>query len=202
MGENLKKPNARNELCHFVSLPLCLFEKKWMFKLDIKQSPHPVESRTQKKKKARALQKLGETLVGLSPEQLEHIDMPDELREAVAEALTTTSHGAHRRQIKYIGAIIREIDPQPIREALENIRHGDYNKALVFKKIEKWRDDLKTGSNAPIEEILTQCPTAQRQHLTQLARNAQQEYKNQKGVKASRTLFRYLKQISEHSIIS
>ncbi|MBW2605981.1 MAG: DUF615 domain-containing protein [Deltaproteobacteria bacterium] len=154
-------------------------------------------SRTQKKKEARALQKLGEQLVSLSPEQLHHIDMPDELREAVGEARTTTSHGARRRQIKYIGSIVRDIDPLPIQEALNNIRLGDYQKAFAFKKIEQWRDDLKKGNTTRIEEILTECPAAQRQRLAQLTRNAQVEYRKNKGVKSARALFRYLKQVSE-----
>ena len=53
-------------------------------------------------------------------EQLEKIDLPDELREAVIDALGMTSHGARRRQIKYLGGLVREIDPQPIQEALDN----------------------------------------------------------------------------------
>ncbi|MBW2611657.1 MAG: DUF615 domain-containing protein [Deltaproteobacteria bacterium] len=159
------------------------------------QPPVSNVSRTQKKKEALALQKLGQQLVALSPEQFAKITLPDELREAVTEVRAMTSHGARRRQIKYIGAIVREIDSQPIQEALDNIRHGDYQMAAAFKQIEQWRDDLRGGNTARIEEILNTCPTAQRQRLAQLTRNAQAEYRKHSGVKASRTLFRYLKQI-------
>ena len=155
------------------------------------------KSRTQKKKEARTLQKLGEQLLSLTTEQLAGIDMPDELREAVLEAREMTNHGARRRQIKYIGALAREIDPQPIIDALANIRHGDYQKAAAFKQLEKWRDDLRDGNMDRIDEILESCPSAQRQRLTQLTRNAQVEFRDQKGVKAARALFRYLKEISE-----
>jgi ribosome-associated protein len=154
------------------------------------------KSRTQKKNEARALQKLGEQLVALSPEQLAGIELSDELRRAVNEAATITSHGARRRQLQYIGTLMREFDPEPIQDALENIRYGDQQKLLAFKKIEKWRDELKEGNSALIEEILNNCPDAERQRLTQLARNARNEYEAQKGVKSSRILFRYLKQIS------
>ena len=153
-------------------------------------------SRTQKKKEARALQKLGEELVTLSPERLADIEMPDELRKTVVEAAKIKSHGARCRQLQRIGKLMREIDPEPIQNALENIKLGDHQKNLAFKKIEKWRDDLKQGNLALIEKILNQCPGADRQRLTQLARNAHNEYEVRKGVKSSRTLFRYLKQVS------
>ena len=155
------------------------------------------KSRTQKKKEAHVLQKLGEELLSLSLEQLSNIDLPDELHEAIMEAREMTSHGARRRQTKYIGALVREIDPQPIQDALNNIRHGDYEKVAVFKQIEKWRDGLKGGNADLIEEILRKCPAAERQHLTQLTRNARVEHQKQAGVKASRALFRYLRQVVE-----
>ena len=154
------------------------------------------KSRTQQKNEARALQKLGEQLVALSSEQLAGIELTDELRNAVIEARKIKAHEARRRQLQRIGALMRAIDPQPIQSALENIRLGDHQKNLAFKKIEKWRDELKQGNLALIEEILDNCPDAERQRLTQLARNAHKEYEAQKGVKSSRLLFRYLKQIS------
>ena len=154
------------------------------------------KSRTQKKNEARALQKLGEQLVALPSEQLKRIDILDDLRNAVIVAKKTKSHGARRRQLQYIGALMRDIDSEPIQNALENIRLGDHQKILAFKKIEKWRDELKEGNRVLIEEILDNCPDAERQRLTQLARNARNEYKAGKGVKSSKVLFRYLNQIS------
>ena len=121
------------------------------------------KSRTQKKNEARALQKLGEELVALSPEQLASIEMTDELRTAVSEAVKIKSHGARRRQLQRIGTLMRDIDPEPIQNALENIRFGDHQKLLAFKKIEKWRDELKQGNSTLIEEILNNCPDAERQ---------------------------------------
>ena len=92
-------------------------------------------SRTQKKKEARELQMLGEELVGLSAQQLAGIDLADELRSAVNEAAKIKAHGARRRQLQRIGRLMREVDPEPIKRALENIRHGDHQKKLAFKKI-------------------------------------------------------------------
>ncbi|MFO1429523.1 MAG: ribosome biogenesis factor YjgA [Candidatus Competibacteraceae bacterium] len=81
-------------------------------------------SKTQRKREALALQKLGETLVTLKPTQLAQIPMPDELREAVLAAQSMPQRGAHKRQLQYIGRLMREIDPEPIRAALTRWRPG------------------------------------------------------------------------------
>lgn len=154
------------------------------------------KSRTQTKNEDRALQELGKQLVGLSSGQLANIDVPEELLDAVMVARKTRKRGAKRRQMQYIGRLMRDIDPEPIRKALENIRLGDLDKARSFHKIEQWRDAIKAGEEQVIEEILASCPDAERQRLTQLARNAQHDAQKGKGVKSSRMLFRYLKEIA------
>ncbi len=154
-------------------------------------------SRTQQKKADHARQKLGERLVGLSAEQLERIEMSNELREAVVLARKTTRHGARRRQVKYIGSLLRRADITPIEKVLDGIAQGDYEKALAFKKLESWRDQLQAGNMELVNEILSACPQAQRQQLTQLARNAKKASEGNKGAKASKALFRYLKEMSE-----
>ena len=154
------------------------------------------KSRTQKKYEDRALQELGKQLVGLSSEQLANIDVPEELLEAVMVARETKKRGAKRRQMQYIGRLMRHIDAGPVRNALENIRRGDLDKARCFHKIEQWRDAIKAGEDQVIEEILAGCPDAERKRLTQLARNARDDAQNGKGVKSSRVLFRYLKEVA------
>ena len=158
----------------------------------------PPISRTQQKKAVHVRQKLGERLVGLSAEQLERIEMSNELRKAVLLARKITRHGARRRQVKYVGALLRRVDITPIEEAMDDIAQGDYEKALAFKKIESWRDQLRAGNMTLINEILAAFPHAQRQQLTQLARNAKKEFEGNKGMKSSKALFRYLKEVSEN----
>ena len=85
-------------------------------------------SRTQKKNEDRALQRLGEKLVALPFSQLETIELPDELLTAIKLAHKIKSRSARRRQIQYIGTIMRHIDPQPIKVALERIRPGNIRK--------------------------------------------------------------------------
>ena len=82
------------------------------------------KSRTLNKKEDRALQRLGERLVALPLSQLETMELPDELMAAIELARKIKSHGARRRQMQYIGVLMRQIDPQPIETALESIRSG------------------------------------------------------------------------------
>ena len=157
--------------------------------------PKPV-SRTRKKKEDRALQTLGEALVALPPEQLVSFDLPAELREALDLARKTRQHGARRRQLQYIGALMRRIDTAPIHQALANIRRGNLTKARAFQRIEAWRDALLDGRFEMVEDILERCPEGDRQQLAQLARNACREARRGRGSGASRKLFRYLQRIS------
>jgi len=86
------------------------------------------KSRTQKKNEDRALQRLGEQLVALPSGQIETMELPDELLTAIEFARKIRNRGARRRQIQYIGALMRHIDPQPIETALERIRSGNLRK--------------------------------------------------------------------------
>ena len=89
------------------------------------------KSRTRKKNEDRALQRLGEQLVALPSGQLETIGLTDELLEAIEFARKIKKHGARRRQIQYIGALMRHIDPQPIETALERIRSGNFHQKVI-----------------------------------------------------------------------
>ncbi|NCF15032.1 MAG: DUF615 domain-containing protein [Gammaproteobacteria bacterium] len=79
-------------------------------------------SKSARKREYIARQKLGEELITLRVEDLQSLELDDDLLEAVMEARTIKSHGALRRQKQYIGKIMRHIDPEPIRAALESLR--------------------------------------------------------------------------------
>lgn len=155
-------------------------------------------SRTKQKKADHALRRLGERLVGLSEQQLERLGLSDELLEAVALARKTTRLGARHRQVKYIGSLLRRVNSEPIKTALDDIARGDHEIKLAFKTLELWRDQLRNGNMTVVSEILSECPHAERQRLVQLARNARKEFDGDKGAIASKTLFRYLKEIWEN----
>ncbi|MDY6951210.1 MAG: ribosome biogenesis factor YjgA [Thermodesulfobacteriota bacterium] len=86
------------------------------------------KSRTQRKNEDRALQRLGEQLVVLPPRQLETMGLPDELLTAIHVARKIRSRGARRRQLQYIGVLMRHIDPKPIQTALDRIRTANLRK--------------------------------------------------------------------------
>ncbi|BBO66818.1 UPF0307 protein [Desulfosarcina alkanivorans] len=153
------------------------------------------KSRTQLKREAAALQKLGEKLVTLSEEQLSRMALPDALMAAITVIRPMTSRGARRRQLQYIGTIMRSVDTEPIEKALLEIEQGDYRRAKAFHRIESWRDRLVAGEDAVLEKILETFPDADRQRLGQLVRSARREKKKSAPPKSARNLFRYLKDL-------
>ena len=82
-------------------------------------------SKSQRKREATALQDLGEQLVKLTPAQLSRIPLPDELLAAVRLARSITQRGGHKRQLQYIGKLMRQLDEaetEAIRAALGTLR--------------------------------------------------------------------------------
>ncbi len=79
-------------------------------------------SRSARKRHAEALQRLGERLLALTPQQLQRIDLPPPLLEAVLEAQRLRSRSASARARQYIGRLMRGIDPLPIERALLNAK--------------------------------------------------------------------------------
>jgi ribosome-associated protein len=153
------------------------------------------KSRTRKKKEAHLLQEMGEKLVHLSPQQLADMPLPEELAEEIQFAGTLTRHGAYRRQIQRIGALMREIDPEPITRALAMIALGDCKRSQAFHQLEQWRDTLIEGDDELLEEIVSSYKRVDRQRLTQLVRSAKKERQKNRSKKSARNLFAYLRQI-------
>jgi ribosome-associated protein len=153
------------------------------------------KSKTQKKKEAHSLQRLGEKLLTLSKEQIREIDIPEEVLDALNLARTIKSREGLRRQVQFIGSLMRKIDTDPIQQAVDQIEQGAYKKALEFQETEQWRDELIAGNDELLEEILENHINADRQQLSQLVRNAVKEAENNKPPKSSRALFRYLREI-------
>ena len=154
------------------------------------------KSRTRLKKEATALQKMGEKLVTLSDDQLSHMELPTMLINAIQAVRTIKSHGARRRQMQYIGTLMRNVEVEPIEQALLEIEQGAYRQAKAFHRIEAWRDQLVAGDDTVIDEILETFPDSDRQRLGQLVRSARKEKEKNAPPKSARNLFRYLKEMS------
>lgn len=155
------------------------------------------KSKSQIKREMLSLQKMGERLVDLSDDQIRSIEMPDELKDAVMSVKKLKAHGARKRQLKFIGSLMRKIDTAPVSDALYEIDRGRSLQVSEFHVVEKMRNDLVNGNDDLIEEIVETYSGADRQHLRQLVRNARKELASNKPPKSSRLLFKYIKKLSE-----
>ena len=154
-------------------------------------------SRSRLKREAEALQALGLELVKLNASQLAEIPMPERLHDAVMEARRIKSHGALRRQMQFVGRVMREIEAEPIQQALERLRNRDRAAASRFHQLERWRDRLIDEGDKALAEWFDEHPESDRQHMRQLVRNAAKEKKTGKPAGAGRALFRYVREVVE-----
>jgi ribosome-associated protein len=155
------------------------------------------KSRTQMKKEAAVLKQMGAKLTALSQDQLRHMDLPTELMTAIEAFWEMKSHGARRRQLQYIGSVMREVDATVIEQGLLEIAQGASLQARAFHRLESWRDRLVDGDDDLMQTILTEHPHADRQRLGQLVRSARKEKGKNAPPKSARNLFRHLKEITE-----
>jgi len=110
-------------------------------------------SKSARKREYLALQTLGEQLLELSSDQLASISLDDQLLDAVLTAKSMKPHGALRRQKQLIGKLMREIDPQPIRVALDAFGRHDHLSKEVFRESEQWRDRIASEGSAALPEF-------------------------------------------------
>lgn len=153
-------------------------------------------SRSEMKRDMLELQQLGEAIVKLSPGQLSTIPLEDEV---LAEAIHTARRIKHReglrRQMQFIGKLMRKIDTSDIAFAYQKLQDGRKEEARQFHELEVWRDSLiEQGPNAT-EEVMSKYPHADRQYIRQLIVQAGKEKKANKAPASSRKLFRYLREV-------
>jgi ribosome-associated protein len=152
-------------------------------------------SKTQLKMQMNALQKLGESLIDLSPASLAKIPMDEDLLDAVllARRILRKKEG-YRRQLQLIGKLMRHRDVQPIEQALLVIQNSHQKATGAVHKLEVLRDEILLKGEDKIEAALVEHPQLDRQKLRQLLRQANKQQAEQKPPKAARELFKYLKQ--------
>jgi len=157
----------------------------------------PTEGRGRgiEKRKAEALQELGEELIGLKPELLARFDLPDPLRDAILAAQRINSHGALRRQRQYVGKLMRKVEAAPIRDRLLEIRGEDAMTRARLHRAERWRDRLIAEGDTALTELLAEAPQADRVRLRTLTRDSQRERANDAAPRAQRELFRRLREL-------
>ena len=162
---------------------------------DNSQAPEGL-SKTKRKAAVEALQDLGGKLVELPKDKLDKLDLPENLRDAVLEARRITSNGAIRRQMQYIGRLMREVDTAPIADQLQRWEGKHTAENAHFHQLERWRERLLTDDSA-VAEFMQRYPHTNSQQLRTLIRNSQREQAANKPPKSSRELFRLLRDITE-----
>jgi len=157
-------------------------------------------SRSQMRREALDVLKLAQTLVGLSDAQLSHVPLDDDLLAEVRRARAVTQQIARKRQIAYLAKQLRRLDDEelePIRAKLDNDRQQSRLEAASLHHAEQWRERLIAEGDEALTELLDAHPTADRQHLRQLARQAKIERERNSPPHAQRELFRILRLVLE-----
>ena len=157
-------------------------------------------SRTKKKQQVEELQRLGAALIALPPAQLDALALPARLLTAVREAQRITSHGALRRQVQFIGKVMRKVDPEPVRAALAAIAGNSAAARARQKRLEQWRERL-IGNDEALTELMGEFAGRHAgidlQAMRTLIRNARKEIAEARPPRAQRELFRLLREALE-----
>jgi ribosome-associated protein len=153
-------------------------------------------SKTKLKAEADVAQSIGKKLIALSKDRLIKLELPETLFDAVMEAKRLTANGAIRRQLQYLGRLMRDVDSAPIVEQLEAWEGKNTQENARFHTMERWRTRLITEP-AALQEFLTKYPQIDIQQFRTLVRNAQKEEAAQKPPKSSRELFKLIREVSE-----
>lgn len=153
-------------------------------------------SKTKQKEVMHELRDLGAELVELSVGQLKRINVPENIFDAVRECQKITAHGARRRQIQYLGKLMRSVDDEPIRAGLALLRGESSAETARLHRLERLRVRL-LEDEAVLAEIAAQWPGVDLQHLRTLRRNALKEKENNKPPKNFRAIFQILQELDQ-----
>lgn len=138
-----------------------------------------------------ALQDLGEALLGLTPARLTELDLPDRLIDALDAARRITQREAKRRQVQYIGRLMRQVDPGPIRAKLAQWSAGPNAEKARLHAVERWRERLLSEPDA-LDRLCGERPDTDRAQLAALLAAAHAEREAGRPPRARRKLYRVL----------
>ncbi|KTD58174.1 alpha helix protein [Legionella sainthelensi] len=150
-------------------------------------------SKSQKKREADFLQKMGVKFIDLSITKLNLLPLPDNLYKAIIEAKSIKSHGAKRRQAQLIGKLMRAADYEEILSVYERMLEEDSAVTASFHEVEHWRERLINEGKEALTEFIEAYHPEDVQHLRQLIKKAVDEQQKDKNLGASKALFRYLR---------
>jgi ribosome-associated protein len=151
-------------------------------------------SRTQRKRASLALQDLGKELTLLAPAQLARLELPEQLLEAVLEARGISKFGALRRQLRYIGRLMHEVDGTAIAARLRALKAGPRAASAHLHRLERWRARLMQEDGA-LAELARSYPGCDAAKLRTLVLEAKREQAEDRPPRSFRSLLRELRLI-------
>lgn len=153
-------------------------------------------SKSELKRQMHELQALGQALLELPAHRSAVLDLTEGLRDALAEYHRTRSFEGRRRQIQYIGKLMRFNDPEPIREAIAAYKLGSAKESLALHEAERWREELLSNDEA-VTRWINEFPQTDAQQLRNLLRSARKDAKveavDKRHGKSYRELFQMVK---------
>ena len=152
-------------------------------------------SKSQRKRDSSALQKLGAELAELPERQLQSFPLSDALRESIIEVASMPQRGARKRQLKYIGGLLRSAEVEPILEALAKVKSQSALATRQHHRVEQWRDRLIAEGDAALGELVNEYTQLDRGQLRQWIRSARSEQAADKPPRSARRLYQYLRAI-------
>ena len=156
--------------------------------------PESAPSKTKRKHEMQALQDLGVELVALDPKRLATLDLPEQLVDAITLARSITRHEAKRRQMQYIGRLMRDIDAEPLRTTLGAWSQGPKIERERFALLERWRDRMLAEPDG-VQAFVAAYPTTEIDALVRIVADARAERARGAPPRKSRALFREVKRI-------
>jgi ribosome-associated protein len=148
-------------------------------------------SKTRRKAEMHALQDLGEALVRLTPARLDALALPEKLADAVADARGITKWEARRRQMQFIGRLMRDVDPLPIQASLDGWAGAPTAEKARLAHVERWRTRLLSDAGA-LDLLCAEKSSTDRARITALLSRVRDERAHAQPPHAYRELFRIL----------
>ena len=156
-------------------------------------------SKSELKRQMDELQKLGAQLVAEPRDRVKRVPMPDEVKDAILMCQTITNHEGKRRQLQYVGKMMRTLDEEEvavIQRTIDSWKGASKAETAALHALERRRDKLLADDKA-LTQLLEENPELDVQHLRTLIRNARKEQAESKPPKAYRELFQILKDLSK-----
>lgn len=151
------------------------------------------KSKSQKKREADALQKIGVELISWSQQKLDKLPLSPLLKQAILDAKSIKSHGAIRRQAQLIGKLMRNTNQEELLASYYELQAADSTKTAAFHELEQWRLRLLAEGKPALTEFIHAYPQTDSQQLRQLIKKALDDEQQQKNTGAAKALFRFLR---------